>query len=760
MFAFILISALLAASGTNLIVELGNSLNSLFTKSKAPHFVQMHSGKIDQTKIDRWSKANKLVKKQQTVKMITIDGSSLFLGDNQPPEKDSIMDISFVKQNLSFDFLLNLKNEIIQINSGEIAVPIYFMKQNRMKIGDKVRINNQTFDKTFTITAFLRDAQMNPSIVHSKRFLINESDFTTLEKHFSEKEYLIEFLLNDIKELENFSKAYLSSGLPKKGPSIDYNLFKTLNSLTDGIVAGAVIILGLLLMIIAILCLRFTILATIEEDYKEIGVMKAIGLAEYHIRRIYLSKYIAMGFLASLLGYLTSLRLSQLLSSNILLYIGSAQKSLVQHSVPLISATAVSLIVIFSSNLVLRRFNRITAVEALRSGNTGEAIKMGKLFKIKNSKVPDVNIFLGFKDVFQRFRMFGLLCFVFFFCSFLIIVPVNFLTTIESPHFIRYMGIGKSDIRIDLRHSDNIIKRFEMMINHIEKDADIKRYSPMVTSRYTMLNEHGKPENINIETGDFSLFPLDYLIGKAPLNNNEIALSYLNSKEMEKSVGDILVVLIKGEEKKLIVSGIYQDVTNGGRTAKAVVEYDHNNVLWYTISLNTKPNVNIKDKVSDYSKVFYPSRITELKGYLNQTLGNTIEQIRKVTVVAVVISIIISVLIISLFLKMLIAKDSDQIAIMKSLGLSLNNIRVQYLTKALLLLGLGIISGTIFSNTLGQSIISVLWSFMGASQIRFIINPVQVYLFVPVLLMLAVSITTIISIRGIKNISTIDMIEK
>lgn len=756
-FSFILISALLAASGTSLIVELLHSLNSLFEISKAPHFVQMHSGKMDQTNIEEWSKENKLIQKQQTVKMITIDGSGLFLGNSQKSEKNSIMDISFVKQNQSFDFLLNLKNEIIQLNPDEIAVPIYFRQRNHLKIGDRVTVKNQTFNKSFRVVGFLRDAQMNPSIVHSKRFLVSKTDFTTLENHFPEKEYLIEFLLNDIRELEKFSRDYLSSGLPKKGPSVDYNLFKVLNALTDGIVAGVIIVLALLLMTIGILCLGFTILATIEEDYKEIGVMKAIGIGKNYIKRIYLSKYILMSIFASILGYLVSIFLSHLLSSNILLYNGSAQKSFLQHFVPVIAIIIISLIVVFSCSLVLRRFNRISAVEALRSGNTGEALNMGKLFKLGRTKVLNVNTFLGLKDVIQRIKMFAQPGFVFFFCSFLIIVPVNFLTTIESPDFVRYMGIGKSDIRIDLHHSDHIVKRFQSMINYIDKDSDVKQYSPLVTARYTMIGEYGIPEKINIETGDFSLFPLVYLNGKAPQKNNQIALSYLNSKELGKSVGSDIVLLIEGNEKKMSVCGIYQDVTNGGRTAKSVLKYAPEDVLWYTISLNLKPNAIISDKVSEYSKLFYPSRITDLKGYLNQTLGNTIEQIRNVTIVAVVISIIVSILIVLLFFKMLIAKDSAQIAIMKSIGFSLRDIRTQYLMKALLLLGIGIIGGIIFSNTIGQSIISALWSFMGASQIKFVTNPVLAYLFVPLALMLSVWVATIISIRDIQNISISEM---
>ncbi len=37
-FAFIFLAALLVASGTNLIIELGNSLNALFSQSEYPAF--------------------------------------------------------------------------------------------------------------------------------------------------------------------------------------------------------------------------------------------------------------------------------------------------------------------------------------------------------------------------------------------------------------------------------------------------------------------------------------------------------------------------------------------------------------------------------------------------------------------------------------------------------------------------------------------------------------------------------------------------
>ena len=181
--------------------------------------------------------------------------------------------------------------------------------------------------------------------------------------------------------------------------------------------------------------------------------------------------------------------------------------------------------------LILRRFNKITAVEALRSGNIGEAPVNKNYLSLNKSKFFKVNIFLGLRDVFQRFKMFRLLFFVFFVCSFIITVPVNFLNTIQSPSFINYMGIGRSDIRIDLRQSDDIALRFNEIIEYIKNDKDVERFSPLVTCQYKVINSEDIQENISVETGDFSIFPLEYLKGVAPIHDNEIALSYLNGKE-------------------------------------------------------------------------------------------------------------------------------------------------------------------------------------------------------------------------------------
>lgn len=758
LFVFIMLAALLVSAGSNMIMELSNSMNSLFTSSKAPHFVQMHAGELDQAEIENWAQSNQMVKDHQVVEMLNIEGSNLYLGNSLESEAETVMDNAFVKQNYSFDLLLNLDSEVIHVSEGEIAVPIYYMQNKDLKIGDKVRLVKDSFQKELTIVDFVRDVQMNSSLAHSKRFVVDPSDFTLLKNNLGESEYLIEFQLHSLGMISEFNNAYQASDLPKKGPTIDYNLFKQLNSITDGLVAAVVILVSILLNVIAILCIRFTMLATIEEDYREIGVMKAIGIQQRDIKRLYMVKYVFLAAAASAAGFIASLFLNKMFTANIALQMGSAPKSPLQHIISIFSVFMIFLMVVFFCNLVLRRFKKISTVEALRSGNMGETQVKHNFLSLVKSSFSSVPMFLGIKDVFQRMKMFRLLLFVFLVGSFIIIVPVNFLNTIQAPSFISYMGIGQSDIRIDLRQSDDIVDRYNKMVSYIQNDPDVEKYTPLITSQFKLVNSEGALENISIETGDLSVFPLDYLKGASPTKDNEIALSYVNSKEMEKSVGDMVTLVVDGAEKQVVVSGVYQDVTNGGRTAKAVFPHNTEAVMWYVVSLNIKPDQDIKDKMNEYEQLFAPARVTDLGGYLNQTLGNTIEQLKLITLLVILIAVCVSILITSLFLKMLVAKDYSQIAILKSIGFSLGNIRLKYVTMSLVVLFTGIVLGTIISNTLGQKLVSGLLSVFGAANIKFVIDPVQAYILCPLLLITIVTLTTLISIMPIKKSSITEMI--
>src|SRR5699024_3750627 len=150
-------------------------------------------------------------------------------------------------------------------------------------------------------------------------------------------------------------------------------------------------------------------------------------------------------------------------------------------------------------------------------------------------------------------------------------------------------------------------------------DLDVARSSPLITRQARMINGEGEQENMLIESGDFSIFPLEYMEGRAPVFRNEIAISYLNSSEFEKTIGDPIQLIIKGEEKELVVSGIYQDVTNGGRTAKSSALPDNLPALWHEVAIDFKSGVRIEKKAEEYRAAFETAKVTDLKNYTDQT---------------------------------------------------------------------------------------------------------------------------------------------
>ena len=273
----------------------------------------------------------------------------------------------------------------------------------------------------------------------------------------------------------------------------------------------------------------------------------------------------------------------------------------------------------------------------------------------------------------------------------------------------------------------------------------LKRYASYITSSYQVKNTEGTWDYMNIETGDFSVFPLNYLEGSAPDSEGEISLSHANASQdgLNKKVGDEVVVKVGGTEKTLKVSGIYQDITNGGKTAKAHTSLGINEeaVLWYIFYMDLASGVDKQVKKLYYQNAYDSAQVNDIKEYTQQTLGNIIDQMSTVVIGGIAIAFIIIILITALFLRMLLSKDMSQIAIMRSVGLTSKQISHQYMAGTLMVLIFGIIAGVFASTYLGEILVSMAMSSMGAAKIEFVQVLWQTWLLSPLALILVVGLT-------------------
>ena len=233
--------------------------------------------------------------------------------------------------------------------------------------------------------------------------------------------------------------------------------------------------------------------------------------------------------------------------------------------------------------------------------------------------------------------------------------------------------------------------------------------------------------------------------GRAPISDGEISLSFANASTdgLDKKLGDEVIVLVNGVEKTLKVSGIYQDITNGGKTAKAHTSLGLNEeaILWYIVYIDVATGVDIKSKMDFYQNAYATSQVNDIQEYTRQTLGNLIDQMGLVVIAGMTIALIIATLITALFLKMLLSKDMSQIAIMRSMGVTSRKIKQQYMAGTLVILAFGIIFGVLASTFLGEFMVSLAMSSMGAARIQFVDIAWQTWLVCPLVMFAVVGST-------------------
>jgi len=736
---FVAAAAMLVSLAAILVVNLSGSLDTLMTQARTTHFMQMHSGEIDTARLTSFAEQNSDVDEFQVLEFLNMDGSQIILGDHSLA--NSVQDNGFSVQSEKFDYLLDLKGNVINASDGELYVPISYMKDNTSKVGDKAVISG----KEFTVAGFLRDSQMNSSLSGSKRFLVSSNDYADI-KSLGSTEYLIEFRLKDLSALGAFETAYASAGLAANGPTVTYTLFKMMNALSDGMMIAVILLISALVVAIAFMCIRFTLLAKIEDDYREIGFMKALGLRVSDIKTIYLAKYAAIAAAGSILGFALSFVFKGMLLENIRLYMGESETSSFALLVGIIGILLVFLAIIAYVNGVLRRFRKISAAEAIRFGISQEKTAGTKRFTLNGNRLFNTNIFLGIKDVLARKRLYATMLAVLVISAFIIIVPQNLYNTISSKSFIKYMGIGNYDIRI--QQTDNNSDNAAEIMNTINSDGTISKIAVLTTKTFKAKAEDGSEENIKIELGDHSIFPIEYSKGGAPAAEDEIALSVIKADEMSKKVGDVITLVIEGKEKDLTVSGIYSDITNGGKTAKAVFTDNSADMIWSIVFAELSDKSLVDQKVSEYEDRFDFAKISDIDEFVKQTFGSTISSVEKASYAAVAVALIITVLVTLMFMKMLIAKDRYSIAVMKALGFTNSDIRAQYVSRSVFVLIVGIVLGTLLANTLGEILAGAAISSFGASTFHFAVNPLSAYVLSPLLMIGTVLIATMIGISG------------
>ncbi len=738
---FMAVSAMLLVLTTLLFSGLAGAIDSLMEKAEVLDYMQMHvrdegsaeaaaAWEREEAEISRFAESCREVGKWQICGSLNLDNNRITLGGRSL--SDSTQDNGLCVQGEQFDYLLNMDGKVPEVLPGEVFVPVCYRGKYQLSEGDVMEIG----DYRLVIAGFLRDAQMNSMMASSKRFLVNGEDYERIRNFEVQEEYLIEFLLEENADINAFAAAYEAEQLSANGPAITKPLIRMMNALSDGTMIFVIFLVSIVVMLISMLCVRFLCLTQMERERKEAGMLKALGVEGAQIRRIYMAKYIFLSGCGGLIGLGAAFCIKAPMEQQIRELYGVGESGLEAAVLAFGAAALAEGAILFSVRRSLKKTERMPALEAM--------------FQPQEKKGGGQYLIIGL---------------VTFACTFLLLVPQNLYNTMSSPDFVTYMGIGSGDIRMDIRQTGDIRGVTEDIASALAQDKQVERYTVLTTKACTAylpsaeseadaltglpatgltpenLQKAGlKTVNLAVETGSHGIFPVEYLEGRLPERQGEIALSVMNARELGLSVGDSIGLAEHGVIKNHRVCGIYSDITNGGKTAKAYDAGGDGPVMWSVLYVSLKDFAEkteenpagrqagyfVKKSAGDFGEKekwmekyrAMGADVTYIADYVQDTYGQTLGQLR-LAQRAALISTFVTGAVVWLFIRLLVEKDRYAISLHKALGFTGADMKRSYFVKGMLPVIGGMTAGIFIGNPLGERICGAVMKSFGAEGFRF-----------------------------------------
>ena len=541
--------------------------------------------------------------------------------------------------------------------------------------------------------------------------------------------------------------------------------------LYDKLTAYILLAVCVLLVITAFAALRFAIGSTISEEFREIGVMKAVGISNSSIRGLYLTKYAAISVIGSLAGSVASIPLSDVM-------LRSVSKNMVFESsgtmTGLIGSLAVVAAMLLFSFGCTRGIKKLTPIDAVRSGQTGERFGRKSVMHLGRSKLPATG-FLALNDVMSAPRQFIIITIVFTFCVLMMTIMSNFANTLSSDKPISMFEIP---VTTDLTVLDSMKGVGEVTVVRTGEDG----WKTVIEKTEKLLADNDMPGKCTVQMGmvcptecggrtenlcyivnkNCSAADFPYDSGSAPMKTDECAMTELAMEKLGARIGDRVKMTIMGEEREYLITGSFSSFMASGDTVRLNEEdtIDYNNI-------STFMGVQI-----DFDKDLTPSELEEYKAklmditgtrktYTNAELVDTFTEMsgtmNSLKKAMMIITVIVTALIVILMERSFVTKETSEIALMKAVGLKGGSIIGQHVLRFLTaaVAAAGIASAAVLP--ISRWLINFIFSMIGSSKgVDIAYDAVEIFGICPAILIAVTLAGTFLTSLGTKSIKAAD----
>lgn len=753
---FVILAATFIASSANNLITVNGALDNFFEKACTPDYWFATTNAADMERFEKFADENGY--KYHISRLIQIEPKNVLV-EGEKFEYSNTLALSELGGIKFFD---KNNEEITHINDGELYVTahIYGLSENDFHEGGKVVISQNGVEKEFTVKGYTKDALCGTAMVGMTRFLVSENDAALFGSEGAAVCSSVEVHTKDADYLDKFNALGLNTIL-----SIEHSMFKMMY-LMDILTAAILLVVSVCLILISMVILRFIINFTITEEFREIGVMKAIGIKNLSIRGLYIAKYFAIALIGTAVGLGLSFPFSRIMLNGISgKIIISGEDNFLINIAAAIFAGAV---VVLFSYLCTRKIRKFSPIDAIHSGETGERFKKKGILRLGRSHMPTVP-FMALNDIFSGVKNYISMIIIFILGTLLVIIPVNTINTLRSDKLITTFNMVESD---------HVISQ-ELIFNPNEDNkAKVERQFSEIRE---MFAENGIEVDVfqeimfrsNISKGDKLTNSLSfqgmggvttdmytYLEGTPPQNIREIALTHLTAGQLGAEIGDDVEIKIGEDTRTYIVTAIYQSMNNLGEGVRfhqdAELDYNYAGGC-FGVQVNYKDNPDkaaLAERKALLEKLYPDAKIYTPGEYIGYMIGNVAEQLNSTKLLILSIILGINMLVAVLMVKSFITKEKSEIALLKAIGFKNNSLILWQTLRIGIVLLISVLAGALLSSPLSPLIITPIFRMMGAYSIEYDIRPLEVYVVYPLIVLAVTALAAFISAQGLRKISS------
>ena len=749
---FIILASMFVSSGVSNILTVTTALDRYFEMADVPDYLAIYQKKASDKDVYKVLENASAIDEFRIEEGITITQSNI-------TRKGEPLDASNTSQTLALqsdrvmgiNYFLDDGNILKSVPKGKIYTAAFTEKNMGLKVGDIITVEVEGVSREFTFAGGFKDAVLGSELTGVKRFIINSEDFDeymsdeTIKTMYSAK--LLYIQTADIDRTRS-QIADISDGCTFEGGS------DMLSSayIFDMIITGLILVVSLILIIISFVVLRFTIAFTLSEEFREIGVMKAIGIRNIKIRGLYLVKYSAISVAGTAAGLVLSYPFGKMLMglSTDSIIIDSSSNAFVN----ILCAVLVAAVILLFCLGCTGRVSKMSPIDAVRNGQTGERFRKKSIMSLGRSKLG-TTAFLAVNDIVSSPKRYAVIILTFFLCMSLLIILSNAVASLKSGKLLKYFS--QADCHVVTNIGDEAMEfmtedgheKVEKYLEDMEQTLAENGMPAKCMTEYFMypMIKHGEYESKTalLQGTGTTTDMYEYSEGTPPQNSSEIAISIILAKTLKAAVGDTVTVSYPtGETEDFIITALYQAMVNQGTSARVHNDCDINNLA----SVGS-PGTQIKftDDPDDKEVLRRIERIKELYPKFSsvKTAGETVKDttgvgdaIDAVKKLSAVLTVILAALVTVLMERSFIAKEQGEIALMKAIGIRNSTIYGQYTLRFFIAVSVAVIIAELLGMTFTKLCFDPIFGTMGLEMgVEYVQAPVEIYAVFPAIVLAA-----------------------